>query len=126
MPVPICSRPHHKLTGVLAKQVCPSGQPAPLGQSRAHELTASTQEVPQKFPLACTTTTGVVVNATVATDARDEMFSFIMVLYYLMGPSLGYWQLADKNGLPLAASANFSVMDWNEILNARFLASRWD
>lgn len=75
------SHPCHKLTGVLAKQVCPLGQPAPLGQSIAHELTASFHDVPQKFPLACTTT-GIVANAAAATDARDDMFSF-MVLYLI-------------------------------------------
>ena len=66
------------LTGVLAKQVCPLGQPAPVGQSIAQELTASTHDVPQKFPLACTTT-GIVANAAAVTDAREEMFSFMML-----------------------------------------------
>jgi len=41
--------------GVLAKQVSPASHPdgAPDGQGRAHELTASTHDEPQKFPDCC-------------------------------------------------------------------------
>ena len=52
------THPLYKLTGVLAKQVSPPPQSlgAPLGQGRWHVVTASTHDVPQKFPCAETTT----------------------------------------------------------------------
>ena len=54
----ISTHPLNKLTGVLAKQVSPPPQSlgAPLGQGRWHVVTASTHDVPQKFPCAETTT----------------------------------------------------------------------
>jgi len=49
------SEREEELLGVLAKQVSPASHPdgAPVGQERAHELTASTHDVPQKFPVCC-------------------------------------------------------------------------